>query len=115
MRNYNLTIKIPVVLDDSVNTDDITRSIQGISGIALMERLGLPLPVHTGEPRVLLEAIYGVTVTCYGNTTRWSTREAAIAHYTDACDGCDPGSSEHSRYSRILAGLLSGLVSVSDT
>lgn len=114
MRNYNLTIKIPVVLDDSANTDDVTRSIQGISGIALMERLGLPLPAHAGTPDILMEAVHGVDVTCYGVTMHWSTRQAAIKFYTDACNGCDPASSEHSRYSRILTGLLSGETEVSD-
>lgn len=114
MRKFNFTLKIPVVLDDGVNPDEFTRSIEGISGVALMDRLGLPLPVHTGTPSVLMEAVHGVDVTCYGETVHWGTREAAIAHYTEACGVCDPGSSEHSRYSRILTGLLSGETEVSD-
>lgn len=114
MRKFNLTIRIPVVLDDDVNPDELTRHVERLSGETLLARMGLHTPVPAGTPDILMEACHGVDVTCGGESIHWSTREAAIKFYTDACNGCDPGSSEHSRYSLVVTRLLSGMVDVTD-
>lgn len=114
MRKYRFTLSIPVVLFDGENPDDITRRLSGVSGKELLERLGISGPVFVGKADILMEAYHGVDVTCGGESIHWSTREAAIKFYTDACNGCDPGSSEHSRYSLVLSRLLSGMVEVTD-
>ena len=115
MRKFNLTIRIPVVLDDDVNPDDFTGLLERMSGKDILGMLGLTSEVENcGCARIELDANYGVDVTCGGESIHWSTREAAIKFYTDACNGCDPGSSEHSRYSLVLTRLLSGMADVTD-
>ena len=114
MREYKFTLSIPVVLCDGENPDDLTKRLSGVSGKELLERLGMSIPGFAGTPDILMEASHGVDVTCGGESMHWSTREAAIKFYTDACNGCDPGSSEHSRYSLVLTRLLSGMVEVTD-
>lgn len=49
-----------------------------------------------------------VTVICYGLGKTYDTAEKAIKFYTDAVHGCDPRSSECSRYYYILDKLRSG-------
>lgn len=49
-----------------------------------------------------------VTVVCYGLGKTYANAEAAIKFYTDAVHGCDPNSSECSRYNYILDKLRSG-------
>ena len=115
MRKYNLTIKIPVVLDDDVNPDDFTSLLDRMAGRDILDKIGLLDEVsNCGCARVEMDAIQGVDVTCGGESIHWSTREAAVNFYTDACNGCDPSSSEHSRYSLVLTRLLSGMVDVTD-
>ena len=49
-----------------------------------------------------------VTVVCYGLGKTYDNAEKAIKFYTDAVHGCDPNSSECSRYNYILDKLRSG-------
>lgn len=49
-----------------------------------------------------------VTVVCYGLGKTYDNAEQAIKFYTDAVHGCDPSSSECSRYNYILDKLRSG-------
>lgn len=49
-----------------------------------------------------------VTVICYGLGKTYDNAEKAIKFYTDAVHGCDPNSSECSRYNYILDKLRSG-------
>ena len=49
-----------------------------------------------------------VTVICYGLGKNYDNAEQAIKFYTDAVHGCDPSSSECSRYNYILDKLRSG-------
>lgn len=49
-----------------------------------------------------------VTVICYGRGHTYDNAEQAITFYTDAVHGCDPSSSECSRYNYILDKLRSG-------
>ena len=45
---------------------------------------------------------------CYGKTEKFNTREDAIESFMKAIDGCDPSSSECSRYIRIVSKLRAG-------
>lgn len=49
-----------------------------------------------------------VTVICYGLGKTYDNAEKAIKFYTDAVHGCDPNSSECSRYNYILDKLRIG-------
>ena len=49
-----------------------------------------------------------VTVICYGLGKTYDNAEKAIKFYTDAVHGCDPNSSECSRYNYILDKLRGG-------
>jgi len=49
-----------------------------------------------------------ITTICYGKKEIFKTRKAAIASFMEAIDGCDPGSSECSRYIRIVSKLRAG-------
>ena len=49
-----------------------------------------------------------VTVVCYGLGKTYTNAEEAIKFYTEAVHGCDPNSSECSRYNYILDKLRSG-------
>ena len=47
-----------------------------------------------------------VTTICYGKEEVWSTRQAAIDHFSEGADSCED--SERERYSMILLKLLMG-------
>ncbi len=53
-----------------------------------------------------------VTVICYGEEEQWSSREKALAFYTEAALGSD--GSERERYRNICDELRMGLTECSD-
>ena len=112
MGTYEFTLKFTVECEGR-EAAGLRDGLDGMDAGELLRMLGSGLP-GTGSVSVTAGLARGVEVTCYGQTTRWSSREAAILHYREACAGCDPASSECSRYSRVLAGLLSGAFRVDD-
>lgn len=63
-----------------------------------------------------LNVIYGVdtvlkvvvTTICYGQKQEWTSRSEAKDYFMKAIVGCDPASSECSRYTKIYAELVQG-------
>ena len=63
-----------------------------------------------------LNVIYGedsvakveVTTICYGEKQEWTSRQKAREYFLQASMGCDPASSECSRYTKIYAELVMG-------
>ena len=53
-----------------------------------------------------------VTVTCYGNTKTWVSRERALEFYKEACRHSE--GAERNRYLNIVWGIEDGLSRVSD-
>lgn len=49
-----------------------------------------------------------ITTICYGKKETFKSRQAAINSFMEAIDGCDPGSSECSRYISIVQQLRAG-------
>ena len=49
-----------------------------------------------------------ITTICYGKKETFQTRKAAIESFIEAIDGCDPSSSECSRYISIVQQLRAG-------
>lgn len=49
-----------------------------------------------------------VTIICHGKKEIFKTRKAAIDSFMEAIDGCDPRSSECSRYISIVQQLRAG-------
>ena len=49
-----------------------------------------------------------VTTICYGQKQEWTSYKEARAHFIKAIWGCDPASSECSRYTKIYAELVQG-------
>jgi hypothetical protein len=55
-----------------------------------------------------------ITTICYGQKETFKTRKAAIESFEEAIDGCDPRSSECSRYVSIVQQLRAGATVASD-
>lgn len=63
-----------------------------------------------------LNVIYGedlvakveATTICYGQKQEWTSRQKAREYFLHASMGCDPASSECSRYTKIYAELVMG-------
>lgn len=49
-----------------------------------------------------------VTTVCYGQKQEWASVTEARRHFMKAIWGCDPNSSECSRYTKIYAELVQG-------
>lgn len=60
------------------------------------------------------EKVVAVTV-CYGQKQEWTSRKEAEEYFFQAMVGCDPASSEHSRYSRIYTQLKNGKYECTDS
>lgn len=54
------------------------------------------------------EAKAVVVTVCYGEKQEWTSRKEAIEFFRQGVIECDTGSSECSRYMKILADLLMG-------
>ncbi len=55
-----------------------------------------------------------VKVTCYNKEEEWEDRMDAVAFYKECMAGCDPSSSEYSRYRTINEQLQRGLKEATD-
>ena len=55
-----------------------------------------------------------ITVTCYGETKVYESRRKATDFFLQAMLGCDPRSSEYSRYASIIEQLMVGYIHYTD-